>query len=1102
MLIKHKKALMILSILLLQVAFFNIPVNSTPDAMVSLVQPSVTSSVMASRAAININGNSQLISSYGISSGSGTELDPYIIENYLFDCLDDYPILIQNTNKYITIRNCAMYTSQINTGLYISNCTNIRIENCILYYDNYGIYITNSNRITVTGCTVYNADEYGVYVYKTNNTIVTNCVFFNNTYGVVFSSGSNNNEISNCRFHNHYYAIAVSSNNVVKNCTVSGVTTYGVAVGSASNVTISDCDIGYASATISLQNVNDSSITRCYIHNSGYDGISSYMCNRLSITYCDISYSANSGIRTYYDVGDVISNCNLHNNYYYGVEAGSLQVQYVVSAINCYWGSSSGPGYDGTGPRDYVSSNVNYSPYLSSSQTAGHRSASDLSAPVIELAVPFYGSTMNGLSFPIGANYYDNIGVNTASVVLKVDNVAVTPGTKTNTTVRYAASLSQGLHNATVIVADAAGNAQSLTWFFFINTALSTPIRIFGNDELHVGHGVIAGTGTSVDPYIIQGRAINCLQGNGITILETDKYIVVRDCSVSGGGKTGYGMLLYDVTHILVDRVSATENYYGLYLHDVINSTINACNIFDNENSEIESRFYGSNAWMTFSNCVISGSKESYERGMQLMNSPYSVINCTFYDCFFAIHQQGGSKNQFINNTFYNNNYGIITYSSNNTITGCVFYNNSMALDFASSSYNAISFCSFDSNYAAILGSSVNTITYCSFYGSNTAISDVGASNEIHQCNFLPYSQSYAISTGNNVNATYCYWGTNDGPKVYGTTNTGSGDTISTNVLYTPWLTAPVNLNFPTLKATVASKNGTAGSAQTFTIEVRNNAASQKTIYLAPFVPTGWSGSLSQSSITLGANQTGTVTFTATSPSNAANGYYPVAIKSSDTSGGFTTGIGSALYGIGGSSSGTKPAPSITISQSSKSGTAGTQQSYSFTINNNDVSAASFLVSLSAPNGWTASASSPISVPAGSSASGTAYITSPSSAAQGSYTITITVTNSGDATNTASNTMTYTVTSSGTQPSTDGGFPFWIIIIIALAVAAAGAAFLIIKKKNDQARLAPQPPSYYPPSPPPPSQPSGAAKGGYICPKCGAQNEAGAKFCYRCGNRQ
>jgi parallel beta-helix repeat protein len=588
-------------------------------------------------------------------------------------------------------------------------------------------------------------------------------------------------------------------------------------------------------------------------------------------------------------------------------------------------------------------------------------------------------------------------------------------------------------------------------------------------------------------------------------MLNTDKCVVVRDCSVSGGGRLRNGVLLYNVTNALIQRIDSTGNHYGMYFYNIFNTTVDACTAHDNDYYQVDCKFYssGSPNSVVFSNCVISGSRDTNERGLGLLNSPYSVINCTFFDCHFPIHQQGGSKNQFINCTFYDSNYGIMMYSSNNTVSGCVFYNVYFPLVFSSGGFNNVTGCTFDSSSTAVsLGGNYNTIAYCTFYNNGIGVTEGGTGTEIHQCNFLPFSRSLAVSaTGATINATHCYWGSNDGPKVYGSSGTGSGDTISTNVLYDPWLNGPADLNNPTMRATVESRNGTAGSIQTFTFEVRNNAASQKTIYLTPLVPAGWSGSLSQSSITLGQNQTGTVTMSVTSPAGAAEGYYTVFIKSSGTAGGTATGIGSATYGVGGETPvEPPPAPSVALSQASKSGTAGSQQTYSFTINNNGNSAATYAATVTAPNGWTATASSPVSVAAGGSAGGTAYITSPASAAAGAYSITLTVTDSAHPTSTASRLITYVVTQGTTEPS-DGGLPLWLIAIPIGAVAAI-VVFFMMKKRGQAASwqgTAQSPSPAAPTTPPPP--PAAVTSDKKVCPKCGAVNKADAKFCLRCGNR-
>ena len=59
------------------------------------------------------------------------------------------------------------------------------------------------------------------------------------------------------------------------------------------------------------------------------------------------------------------------------------------------------------------------------------------------------------------------------------------------------------------------------------------PIYIFGNDDFTIENGVISGSGTADDPYIIEGWHIDAPKADyGIYIDHTTAYFVVRDCTV------------------------------------------------------------------------------------------------------------------------------------------------------------------------------------------------------------------------------------------------------------------------------------------------------------------------------------------------------------------------------------------------------------------------------------------------------------------------------------------------------------------------------------------------------------------------------------------
>ncbi|MCG2826174.1 MAG: PKD domain-containing protein [Thermoplasmatales archaeon] len=134
-------------------------------------------------------------------------------------------------------------------------------------------------------------------------------------------------------------------------------------------------------------------------------------------------------------------------------------------------------------------------------------------------------------------------------------------------------------------------------------------------------------------------------------------------------------------------------------------------------------------------------------------SSNNQITNCTAYTNDCGIRLNVASDNQITNCNAYNNSFGIhLIYSSNNNqITNCTAYNNSdtgIYLD-EDSYYNQIANCSVYNNYDGIhlydftaLDSSCNQITNCSVYNNH---------NGIHVCS----GSGNTIDTSNIYNNTY-----------------------------------------------------------------------------------------------------------------------------------------------------------------------------------------------------------------------------------------------------------------------------------------------------------------------------------------------------------
>jgi parallel beta-helix repeat protein len=113
-----------------------------------------------------------------------------------------------------------------------------------------------------------------------------------------------------------------------------------------------------------------------------------------------------------------------------------------------------------------------------------------------------------------------------------------------------------------------------------------SPILIDGNSDFTAANGVVSGTGTASDPYIIEDWIIDASgSGSGIHIKNTDKSFVILDCYVKNSGSTLWdsGILLENVDHGQVNRNTATENRYGITLNNCYSCAVVLNNCEDND---------------------------------------------------------------------------------------------------------------------------------------------------------------------------------------------------------------------------------------------------------------------------------------------------------------------------------------------------------------------------------------------------------------------------------------------------------------------------------------------------------------------------------------
>ncbi|MHA2038269.1 MAG: right-handed parallel beta-helix repeat-containing protein [Promethearchaeota archaeon] len=181
-------------------------------------------------------------------SGSGTLLDPYIIEGHILNMsVSNDGLKISNShNKHFVIRNCTFKWNGVTnsipmTGIYLLNTTDGLIIDNLVYHLGYGIVLEDCQNIDISGNTIYdhvdgiklvnsdlnniigntaNNNSLGIYLYFCDNNTVSGNISPNNTEGIYLEE-SNNNTISgntaNGNSQNGIYSYFCDSNNITGN---------------------------------------------------------------------------------------------------------------------------------------------------------------------------------------------------------------------------------------------------------------------------------------------------------------------------------------------------------------------------------------------------------------------------------------------------------------------------------------------------------------------------------------------------------------------------------------------------------------------------------------------------------------------------------------------------------------------------------------------------------------------------------------------------------------------------------------------------------------------------------------------------------------------
>jgi parallel beta-helix repeat protein len=184
------------------------------------------------------------------------------------------------------------------------------------------------------------------------------------------------------------------------------------------------------------------------------------------------------------------------------------------------------------------------------------------------------------------------------------------------------------------------------------------PIVIGSNYEFTEENGVIGGSGTVDDPYIIAGWKIDAGYSRyGISIHRTDRYFVIDNVQISGASQAG--IFLSYVENGLVSNSMISGNWIGITLSFASSNRIEACTLTANTD--------GVHLYFSHDNQILWSVISKNDTGLWLDASNNSdIIGNTISRNYMGTYLDLGSQGNIIYaNSFIDNTHNAHSVSTN-----------------------------------------------------------------------------------------------------------------------------------------------------------------------------------------------------------------------------------------------------------------------------------------------------------------------------------------------------------------------------------------------------------------------------------------------------
>ncbi len=201
------------------------------------------------------------------------------------------------------------------------------------------------------------------------------------------------------------------------------------------------------------------------------------------------------------------------------------------------------------------------------------------------------------------------------------------------------------------------------------------PISIIGNAQFTPANGVTGGSGTWLNPYIIEGWEIDATAAHGIRVFSTDAHFVIRNTYIHSGSMGAYPIFFVGVKNGVIENVTVSDSAIGVNMGSSTNVTLRGSRIDSNSD-------YGVYSFQ--SNDLAIESSEFLNNGVDMQIESSSDINITkneLWSMGVGIYSRSSKRVTIEDNSIVNHNNGIsLLYADNNTITNNDISNNTFGI--------------------------------------------------------------------------------------------------------------------------------------------------------------------------------------------------------------------------------------------------------------------------------------------------------------------------------------------------------------------------------------------------------------------------------------